>query len=39
MKFSNFHLAVSSFAAVAGVALAAYQTLRPPARRRSSRSM
>ena len=27
MKFSNFHLAVSSFAAVAGVALAAYQTL------------
>jgi len=29
MKFSNFHLAVSSFAAVAGVALAAYQTLAP----------
>lgn len=29
MKFSNVHLAVSSFAAVAGVALAAYQTLAP----------
>jgi hypothetical protein len=29
MKFSNFHLVVSSFAAVAGVTLAAYQTLAP----------
>lgn len=29
MKFSNVHLAVSSFAAVAGVALAAYQALAP----------
>jgi len=29
MRLSNFHLVVSSFAAVAGVALAAYQTLAP----------
>ncbi len=29
MRLSNFHLVVSSFAAVAGVALAVYQTLSP----------
>jgi len=31
MRLSNFHLVVSSFAAVAGVGLAAYQTLAPSA--------
>lgn len=30
MRVSNLHIAISSFAAVAGVAIAAYQTLAPP---------